>query len=206
MTANGDDAVLGYQRACKTIHRGTWNRRSSFLAHRISAPCDGNDYVHRDLFGTASARKGTVLGASEYDEIVRRFLQDWPTYVRMNLDEVVLARSKALLERYPLRTLDAIHLASAIELQSHLEESSVLIRQTPSLLLPNASKSNVSPCKTRVDCVRMRMAYDKIADLSSCLLTRLVVFDSAHIDQLRCLAAWHDLTLLWIHLLAESNS
>lgn len=87
-----------------------------------------------------SARKGTVLGAPEYDEIVRRFLQDWPTYVRMNLDEVVLARSKALLERYPLRTLDAIHLASAIELQSHLEEPSVLISADTQLLKAAAAE------------------------------------------------------------------
>lgn len=82
----------------------------------------------------------SVLGAPEYDEIVRRFLQDWPTYVRMNLDEVVLARSKALLERYPLRTLDAIHLASAIELQSHLEEPSVLISADTQLLKAAAAE------------------------------------------------------------------
>lgn len=58
----------------------------------------------------------------------------------MNLDEVVLARSKALLERYPLRMLDVIHLASAIELQSHLEEPSVLISADTQLLKAAAAE------------------------------------------------------------------
>src|SRR6185437_15165141 len=50
-----------------------------------------------------------VLGESQYHEVVRRFLQEWPAYVRVNLDESILGRSRALLERYPLRALDAIH-------------------------------------------------------------------------------------------------
>ncbi len=42
--------------------------------------------------------------------------------------------------RYPLRTLDAIHLASAIELQSHLEEPSVLISADTQLLKAAAAE------------------------------------------------------------------
>lgn len=71
---------------------------------------------------------------AQYQEVVRRFLQEWPSYVRVNLDESVLERSRTLLERYPLRTLDAIHLASAIELQNQLEEPSVLISADTQLL------------------------------------------------------------------------
>lgn len=61
-------------------------------------------------------------------------LQEWPAYVRINLDESILERSKTLLERHPLRTLDAIHLASAIELQEQLHEPSVLISADTQLL------------------------------------------------------------------------
>ena len=75
-----------------------------------------------------------VLGESQCHEVVRRFLQEWPAYVRVNLDESILGRSRALLERYPLRALDAIHLASAIELQDHLDEPSVLISADIQLL------------------------------------------------------------------------
>ncbi len=76
----------------------------------------------------------TALKEHHYHEVVRRFLQEWPAYVRINLDDSVLVRSRALLERHPLRTLDAIHLASAIELQNYLDEPSVLISADAQLL------------------------------------------------------------------------
>ena len=76
----------------------------------------------------------SALKESQYHEVVRRFLQDWSAYVRINLDESILERSRALLERYPLRTLDSIHLASAIELQDQLNEPSVVISADNQLL------------------------------------------------------------------------
>lgn len=75
-----------------------------------------------------------ALKESQYQEVVRRFLREWPSYVRVILDDSVLGRSRALLERYPLRTLDAIHLASAIELQQSLGEPSILISADTQLL------------------------------------------------------------------------
>lgn len=50
------------------------------------------------------------------------------------MDDSILGRSRTLLERYPLRTLDAIHLASALELQEQLHEPSVLISADAQLL------------------------------------------------------------------------
>ena len=76
----------------------------------------------------------TVLRESQYDEVARRFLREWPAYVRVNLDERILECTRALLERYPLRTLDAIHLASAIKMQDHLDEPSVFISADTQLL------------------------------------------------------------------------
>ncbi|MBK9946149.1 MAG: hypothetical protein IPP12_03045 [Nitrospira sp.] len=62
------------------------------------------------------------------------FLQEWPAYVRINLDDSILERSRTLLERHPRHTLDAIHLASAIELQDQLQEPSVMISADAQLL------------------------------------------------------------------------
>lgn len=76
----------------------------------------------------------TSLKEPQYHEVVRRFLLEWPTYVRINLDDSVLVRSRSLLERHSLRTLDAIHLASALELQHYLDEPSVLISADLQLL------------------------------------------------------------------------
>jgi predicted nucleic acid-binding protein len=93
---------------------------------------------------TFSALRRRVREASlkepQYQEVVRRFLHEWPSYVRVTLDESVLGRSRSLLERYPLRTLDAIHLASAIELQDHLDESSILISADTQLLRAAAAE------------------------------------------------------------------
>lgn len=111
-----------------------------FLAHRISAPCDGDDYLHRDLLGTASARKGIRTGNAQ---VRRNRVTFFTGLAHLCADESGrgrLARSKALLERYPLRTLNAIHLASAIELQSHLEEPSVLISADTQLLKAAAAE------------------------------------------------------------------
>ena len=76
----------------------------------------------------------SALKESQYEDVVRRFLRDWPSYIRVTLDEHILERSHFLLERYPLRARDAIHLASAIELQSNLDEPSVLISADTRLL------------------------------------------------------------------------
>jgi predicted nucleic acid-binding protein len=86
------------------------------------------------------------LGESQYHAVVRRFLQEWSSYVRVNLDETVLTRSRTLLEQYPLRTLDAIHLASALELQDHLEEPSVLISADIQLLKAAAAERLDTRC------------------------------------------------------------
>lgn len=75
-----------------------------------------------------------ALKEPQYHEVVHRFLQEWAAYVRINLDDSILVRSKTLLERHQLRTLDAIHLAAAIELQQHLDEPSVLISADSQLL------------------------------------------------------------------------
>lgn len=87
---------------------------------------------------TFSVFRGLVREAAlkepHYHEVVRRFVQEWPAYVRINLDDSILGRSRTLLERYPLRTFDAIHLASAIELQEQLHEPSVLISADAQLL------------------------------------------------------------------------
>ncbi|NJL18589.1 MAG: type II toxin-antitoxin system VapC family toxin [Nitrospira sp.] len=41
-----------------------------------------------------------VLKEPHYCEVVRRFIQEWSAYVRINLDESILERSRVLLERY----------------------------------------------------------------------------------------------------------
>lgn len=62
------------------------------------------------------------LSARQYTSLSRRFEEHWSTYIRIELTGEVLALAKVLLERYPLRAFDAIHLASAISLQKGIQE------------------------------------------------------------------------------------
>lgn len=106
------------------------------LALRSDAPPHATATItYTETFSAFRRRvREAVLKEPHYHEVVRRFLQEWPTYVRINLDKNILERSRTLLERYPLRTLDAIHLASAIELQDQLDEQSVVISADTQLL------------------------------------------------------------------------
>ena len=106
------------------------------LALRADAPPHATATIaYTETFSAFRRRvREAALKEPQYHEVVRRFLQEWSTYVRINLDERILGRSRTLLERYPLRTLDAIHLASALELQEQLNEPSVLISADTQLL------------------------------------------------------------------------
>jgi predicted nucleic acid-binding protein len=109
---------------------------SEAIALRADAPSHTTSTIaYTETFSALRRRvRETALRESQYDEVVRRFLREWPAYVRVNLGERILGRTRTLLERYPLRTLDAIHLASAIEPQEHLDEPSVFISADIQLL------------------------------------------------------------------------
>ncbi len=62
------------------------------------------------------------LSARQYTRLSRQFEEHWTTYIRIELTQEVIALAKVLLERYPLRAFDAIHLASAISLQKGVQE------------------------------------------------------------------------------------
>lgn len=106
------------------------------LALRADAPPHATATItYTETFSAFRRRvREAALKEPHYHEVVRRFVQEWPAYVRINLDDSILGRSRTLLERYPLRTLDTIHLASALELQEQLHEPSVLISADAQLL------------------------------------------------------------------------
>jgi len=61
-------------------------------------------------------------------------------YVRILLDDEVLERTRSLIERHPLRTLDALHLASALQLQDQLGEPCAMISADSQLLAAAAAE------------------------------------------------------------------
>lgn len=65
-------------------------------------------------------REGHLSG-QHYTRLSRRFEEYWTTYIHIEFTQDVLALAKVLLERHPLRAIDAIHLASAISLQKGVQ-------------------------------------------------------------------------------------
>jgi len=53
----------------------------------------------------------------------RQFETDWQAYLRIDLSEEILLLARDLIQRHPLRGFDALHVASAINLNSALGES-----------------------------------------------------------------------------------
>ena len=62
------------------------------------------------------------LSRSDYELACRQFEMDWEAYVRVELHDDILHTSRDLIQRYPLRGFDAVHLASALYLEKALGE------------------------------------------------------------------------------------
>ncbi len=74
------------------------------------------------------------LSEARYREVIDHFLRDWPAFVRVRLDEDVMEQAGNLIERHPLRAIDAIHLASALHLQQLVGEPSLVVSADQQLL------------------------------------------------------------------------
>ena len=83
------------------------------------------------------------LSAARYRTAIDLFKRDWPAFVRVQLDEEIIMLSAKLIERHPLRTLDAIHLASVLQLQQLVGEPSLFV-SSDSQLLQAATAENVT--------------------------------------------------------------
>ncbi len=78
-------------------------------------------------------REGAMTEAF-YERISRSFDSEWTAYIRLDLVDPLLALTRDLLRRHPLRGFDAIHLASAILLQQQLNEATQFVASDTRLL------------------------------------------------------------------------
>ena len=70
--------------------------------------------------GLTRRRREGGLSTKDYDFACVSFEGDWKAVVRVELKAEVLSLARDLIRRHPLRGFDAIHLASALRLQSDL--------------------------------------------------------------------------------------
>jgi predicted nucleic acid-binding protein len=72
--------------------------------------------------GLTRKRREGELSDSDYEFACRQFEMDWEAYLRVELSHEILLVSRELIQRYPLRAFDAVHLASAVYLEKALGE------------------------------------------------------------------------------------
>lgn len=122
--------------------------KGSDLAQRLvqaRSPTATASISYAEVYSGLNRRKREGhISATQYARLGRQFEEHWPSYIRIELVQEVLALAKFLLERHPLRALDAIHLASAISLKKGIHEP-LQFAAADSRLLDAASAEHLSP-------------------------------------------------------------
>jgi len=93
-------------------------RESATQEVRIAASVLAFAEVHATF---ARRRREALLLASELEELLLRFAEDWEGLLQVPVGAEVLAFVPELCKRHPLRGADAVHLASALLLRQELE-------------------------------------------------------------------------------------
>jgi uncharacterized protein len=79
-------------------------------------------------------RRSGHLTALQYRSAVDQFFADWKAYVRIPVHDDILNRAAHLIDRHALRALDALHLATALQLQHDTETPTEMISADAALL------------------------------------------------------------------------
>jgi predicted nucleic acid-binding protein len=90
--------------------------------------------------GLARRHRAGDLSTPAYDVTWQSFEEEWPRYTRLDLHDEILQSARTLIQRHPLRGFDAIHLASALSLQSLTGEATVLVAAGRRLLRAAAAE------------------------------------------------------------------
>lgn len=101
------------------------SERGSALAESLkqAGPVATATIAYAEVFsGLTRKLREKQLARQPYGNACRQFERDWASYVRVTLRDDILSLTRDLIQRHPLRGFDAIHLASAVNLQNGLSE------------------------------------------------------------------------------------
>ena len=78
-----------------------------------------SNLAYGEIYATFARRlRESLLSEDEHDSVCTAFEEDWSAVLRIPLSDEVLSRVPLLCRRHPLRGADALHLASAVMLDS----------------------------------------------------------------------------------------
>lgn len=85
----------------------------------VEGPVATAKIAHVEVYAAFARRyRERALSRRGYASALRNFRRDWEAYIRVDLRDDVLRRARSLARRHPLRADDAIHLATALDLQA----------------------------------------------------------------------------------------
>jgi len=96
-----------------------WGRRWVEAAQVVGIAAIG--YVEAKAAFARAAHGGRVV-RRRYRQMIADFEEDWSRYLVMEMNEPLLGQAGRLAERHRLRASDAVHLAAALEIRSHVPE------------------------------------------------------------------------------------
>ncbi len=108
------------------IKRYIWESGAEQVRHlfRDNSPIATSKIAYTEVFAALTRRKREGhFTRIRYNQVCRLFEREWPAYLIIEFHDVVLRLSRELIKRYPLRSLDAIHLASAKSLKQDLKRA-----------------------------------------------------------------------------------
>lgn len=101
-----------------------------------------SDLAFAEVHATLARRlRESLLTIAEYQLTTRRFAADWQGLIRVAVSQAVLQRVPDLCQRHPLRSADALHLASALILRK--EDLSITFVACDHQLLAAASEEKL---------------------------------------------------------------
>ncbi len=117
---------------------------TSALVKLYAAEADGRELVRRAVeeseriatstvayaearAGLARKQREGIFTVDDLRRAVSDLNEDWPTYARLNVSNLVAHQAGELAERHALRGYDSIHLASAVRLSERFEDLRFLV-------------------------------------------------------------------------------
>ena len=88
-------------------------------------------------------RREGYITEKDYVSLCQRFESEWEAYIVVELSDEVLKATRRLIDNYPLRGFDAIHLASALLIKNRVKEG-ITFTCSDKNLLDAAEKENLN--------------------------------------------------------------
>lgn len=128
---------MNYLDTSALVKRFVTEKGSDRVARMVltGGPVATSKIAYAEVFAAFARRhRERALSRRAYAAALRNFRREWDAYIRVDLGDDVLRRVRNLVRRHPLRAYDAVHLATALDLQAAVGEPMIFVAADGPLL------------------------------------------------------------------------